>query len=104
MMPTLVDRLQSKFGDGQVWDIGGGHRLLVLPEGEMAYICAYDTKDRVEQEWLTQEIERIAKSLGSWVETAPSIDIWMIVVRSTDTTALLQACANSLNRPPIEEP
>lgn len=104
MIPTLVERLQSEFGDGQVWDIGGGHRLLVLPAGEMAYISAHDSKDQAEQEWLTQELERIAKSLGSWVKTAPSIDIWMIVVRSTDTAALLQACANFLNSPPIVEP
>jgi hypothetical protein len=103
MMPTLVERLQSEFGDGQVWDIGGGHRLLVLPAGEMEYICAYDSKDRAEQEWLTQGIERMAKSLGSWIKTAPSIDTWMIVVRSVDTTALLQACADSLDKPTIAE-
>lgn len=102
-MPTLVELLPRARGDGQIWDIGGGRRLLVLPEGEMEYISAYDSKDRDEQEWMTQEVERIAKSLGSWVETAPSIDMWMIVVKSADTKALLQACADRLNRRPIVE-
>ena len=94
MMPRLVDMIPRDRGDGEVWEVGGGYRLLVLPEGEMAHVSGYRARDRAEGDWLTLEIERIARATGLWCETSPSIDITMIVVRRDDAPALIRACAD----------
>jgi hypothetical protein len=96
--PKLVDRIPRERGDGEVWDVGGGYHLLVLPEGEAAYVSGYRTKDRKEGEWLSLEVERVAKERGLWLETSPGIDIIMVVVRSDNVATLLQACAEHLAR------
>ena len=67
---------------------------MVLPGRGISYVCAEDVKDREEQDWLTDEIEKVAKVNGFWLETAPSIDIMMVVVRSENVPAFLQACAD----------
>ena len=93
MTPKLIDRVPRERGDGEVWDVGGEHQLLVLPEGETVHVSGYRAKDRAEAEWLDREVERIAKGAGLWLETSPGIDISMVVVRAADAAALLRACA-----------
>ena len=75
LTPTLVDRIPRERGDGEVWNIGGGYHLLVLPEGETACISGYRTKSRSEGEWLSLQVERIAKDAGLWLETSLGIDV-----------------------------
>jgi hypothetical protein len=96
MTPTLIRRLPRPGGDAEAWDIGGGYQLLALPDGDTTSITAYRAADRAQAAWLTGEVERIARAAGVWLETTPSIDMTMIVVRSTDVAALLRACAAEL--------
>jgi hypothetical protein len=97
--PRLVERIPRERGDGEVWDVGGGYQLLVLPEGETAYVSGYRARDRAEGEWLSREVERIARGTGLWLETSPGIDLLMVVVRLGDAPALLRACANHFDGP-----
>lgn len=93
MIPRFIRKTPLFSGEGEVWEVGG-RRVLVMPGQEGSYVCADDAKDRKEQDWVTDELERIAKANGFWLKTAPSIDIMMIVVRSGDVAAFLQACAD----------
>ena len=94
MTPSLIRKLPRRGQDGEIWNLGGGYELLVLPAHEVAYISAHGPKDRAVCDWMTDEIERVAKEKGFWLETTPSIDIMMVVVRSADVPAFLQACAD----------
>lgn len=98
MAPTLIEQLTRERGGGEIWDIGGGYRLLVSSEGQEVFVSAYDCRDRSEKEWIIQKVETISKRLGFWIETAPGIDTWMIVVKPMNTEALLRACADYFSK------
>jgi hypothetical protein len=93
LSPRLIKKLSRPGGSGEVWEVGK-YRVLVLPEKDISYVCAEDVTSRAEQDWLTDEIEKVAKASGFWLKTAPSIDVMMIVVRAADVPAFLQACAD----------
>lgn len=98
MTPRLVDRIPYDRGDGEVWQISEKYHLIVLPEGETACVSGYRTKDRFEGEWLSLQVEKVAKRAGLWLETFLGIDVVMVIVRRENTAALLNACAEELGQ------
>lgn len=94
MRPRMIRAIPRPLGDAEIWDVGGEHHVLVLPGVETRSVSAHGVRDRKQYDWLTSEIEKVAKASGLWLETVPGIDTWMVVVRTADVPAFLQACAD----------